>query len=584
MTSRRIKCAFFFAVVTTLGLTAHAQLLHDDFNGTSIDTSLWQVSTPFPNSSMTESGGNAVFENRGRLLSVASLRPSVDVFGRFEFTGNIHDQFQVVLRTNGATTNPSAEFDNGIHFKFAIESDTGSTADQVYISDTSYPNPEVVLTSGTYPLALNTFYNFRITDNGTQLALYINDLVHPFLTATDSNSYGLRLGLYNREGNGSISAGSITQLDFITAQTRYMWSTTTTGFAWLNATHWSGNQGHYPGVDTNVKSIADGASNDIAAFSTMAFASTSVGVNFSFSYNNGLSDNTGANGSLTLGAIDYLTTTNKSISIGDNSGSAGTLTLTGVTLNGVANTILANEGSNSLTLAPQIGGGTQDMTLALGNAANNVIQVNGSGSIIISAAIQDGAGVDGSLTKTGPGMLTLSHPNTYTGATTIKGGTLAINNTSGSGTGSGPVLVKRGRLSGTGTISGAVTVANGTTAGAALQGSTAGTLTINNTLTFNSPATYICTLKRTSSPPKMSKVSALGVTINSGVTFAIRDRTTGTLTAGTSFTVINNTSANPIFGRFSNLADGSTFSSNGTNFHVNYEGGDGNDLTLAVVP
>jgi hypothetical protein len=164
---------------------------------------------------MTESGGNAVFENRGRLLSAASLPTSLDITERFEFTGNIHDQFQVVLRTNGLTTNPSGEFDNGIHFKFAIESDTGSTVNQVYISDTSYPH-ETFLALGTFPLSLNTFYNFRITDDGTNLALYINDFVNPFLTATDSNSYGSQLGLYNREGNGAISAGSVTQLDFIT--------------------------------------------------------------------------------------------------------------------------------------------------------------------------------------------------------------------------------------------------------------------------------------------------------------------------------------------------------------------------------
>src|SRR5205807_7499859 len=156
--------------------------------------------------------------------------------------------------------------------------------------------------------------------------------------------------------------------------------------------HWTGNSGHYPGVDANSKSIADGASSDVAAFSSMAFASTNVGINFSFSYNNGVNDNTGANGSLTLGAIDYLSTTNKSISIGDNSGTAGTLTFTGVTLNGVANTVLANEGANSLTLAPQIGGGTQDMTLALGNATN-VVQVNGTGRITIATAIQNAPGV-----------------------------------------------------------------------------------------------------------------------------------------------------------------------------------------------
>ena len=35
-------------------------------------------------------------------------------------------------------------------------------------------------------------------------------------------------------------------------------------------------------------------------------------------------------------------------------------------------------------------------------------------------------------------------------------------------------------------------------------------------------------------------------------------------------------------GSFSNLPDGSTFTSNGNNYKVNYQGGDGNDLTLKV--
>src|SRR5438477_10491376 len=223
-----------------------------------------------------------------------------------------------------------------------------------------------------------------------------------------------------------------------------------------------------PGVDANSKSIADGASNDGAAFSSMAFAATIVGINFSPSSSSGVSDNTGANGSLILGAIDYLSTTNKSISIGDNSGTAGTLTLTGVTLNGVANTVLANEGSHSLTLAPQIGGGTQDMRLALGNATNNIVQLNGTGGITISAAIQNGAGVTGSLTKMGPGTLTLSHANTYTGATTIRKGALLVKNTSGSATGPGAVRVNAGTLEGVGTISGTVTVGTGNSSGAIL--------------------------------------------------------------------------------------------------------------------
>jgi len=83
---------------------------------------------------------------------------------------------------------------------------------------------------------------------------------------------------------------------------------------------------------------------------------------------------------------------------------------------------------------------------------------------------------------------------------------------------------------------------------------------------------------------KASTLTALGVTINSNVPFTFTDTGTGTLTAGTIFKVINNTSANPIFGTFSNLPDGSTFASNGNNFQVSYEGGTGNDLTLTVVP
>ena len=80
------------------------------------------------------------------------------------------------------------------------------------------------------------------------------------------------------------------------------------------------------------------------------------------------------------------------------------------------------------------------------------------------------------------------------------------------------------------------------------------------------------------------KVAALGVIINSGVPFTFTDTGTGILPIGTVFTVINNTSASPIAGRFSNLANGLIFTSNGNNFKVNYTGGTGNDLTLKVVP
>jgi hypothetical protein len=56
------------------------------------------------------------------------------------------------------------------------------------------------------------------------------------------------------------------------------------------------------------------------------------------------------------------------------------------------------------------------------------------------------------------------------------------------------------------------------------------------------------------------------------------------LPPGTVLTVINNTAATPIAGTFANLADRSTFTSHGNTLQASYEGGDGNDLTLTVVP
>ena len=336
-------------------------------------------------------------------------------------------------------------------------------------------------------------------------------------------------------------------------------------------------------MDANAESIADGASNDVAAFSSMAFAASIVGINFSPSSSNGVSTNTGANGSLTLGAIDYLSTTNKSISIGDSSGTAGSLTLRGVTLNNVANTVLANEGPNSLTLAPQIGGGTQDMTLALGNVTNNVVQVNGAGQITITSAIENAAGVAARLTKTG--TLTLSHANTYNRGTTIRQGAVVVSNATGSATGVGKVQVNLGILRGVGKVDGAVTVGNGSSSGATILGGNSvspGILTINSALTFRSFSSYKCALNRAS--VKASRVSALGIIIDSTAAFTFVDTGTGTLALGTVFTVINNISASPITGRFSNLPNGSIFTSNGNNFKVNYTGGTGNDLTLKVVP
>ena len=204
-----------------------------------------------------------------------------------------------------------------------------------------------------------------------------------------------------------------------------------------------------------------------------------------------------------------------------------------------------------------------------------------------SGLLQDGGllgGDHGSLTKIGTGTLTLSGASRYTGGTTISNGWLFVTNRSGSATGTGPVQVSGGILGGTGRITGTVTVGSGT----GLTGQLApgvdrpARLTIKSSLKFNFDGQYNCDLFF--GKQLVDQVAANGVTISGGSGFFLFGTGMRRLPLGTAFTVINNTSENPISGTFTNLNDGGVINAGGNNLQADYEGGDGNDLTLTVVP
>ena len=144
-----------------------------------------------------------------------------------------------------------------------------------------------------------------------------------------------------------------------------------------------------------------------------------------------------------------------------------------------------------------------------------------------------------------------------------------------------------GTLGGSGIISGDVIIGTGSGGGAFLAPAAGSkkqlTLTLQSNLTLQADATYTYTFKASNSQVRTDLVQANGVTIN-GATIRFKAKTQGTLTSGTVLTVLSNTGANPISGTFSNLAYGAIVNVNGNNFQANYEGGDGNDLTLTVVP
>ncbi|MEI6674888.1 MAG: cadherin-like beta sandwich domain-containing protein, partial [Verrucomicrobiota bacterium] len=101
--------------------------------------------------------------------------------------------------------------------------------------------------------------------------------------------------------------------------------------------------------------------------------------------------------------------------------------------------------------ASVISGGLQLDITQLFTVANGAAAVD----LLVSGKLVGSYGI----TKAGPGTLNLTAANLHTGATTVSAGTLLVNNTSGSGTGTAAVSVASGAtLGGSGSISGAVNV------------------------------------------------------------------------------------------------------------------------------
>jgi len=148
--------------------------------------------------------------------------------------------------------------------------------------------------------------------------------------------------------------------------------------------------------------------------------------------------------------------------------------------------------------------------------------------------------------------------------------------------------VNAGTLGGSGTVLGPVTVGRGNGKVAVLapaQGSSQqATFTIQNAVAFKGGAMYTYGLQAKANQIRADKVMAGGVTIESGATFSLRAKIKGILASGTTLIAISNTSVTPIAGSFDNLPDGGLIIAGGATFQANYEGGDGNDLTLTVVP
>lgn len=275
-----------------------------------------------------------------------------------------------------------------------------------------------------------------------------------------------------------------------------------------------------------------------------------------------------------------------------NSSSSGTPPSATLLTNGaitVANNVYLS-GNNSYTAAKRtIGGYSDDASEFSGTInANNfhlTLTAAADGEVKFSNLIYNGL----SATKEGEGTVrfTRAAGNIYAGSTTIKAGTLLVENTSNSATGAGAVVVQNGALGGTGRVSGAVTVGDGV--GAAGTASIfAGTLGTIETL-----ETGALSLSNTD--------AAFRFDLNSSTLGADRIIVTGALTLGNGLALLAGTDLGNsiladdvqfvlmtatagITGHFAGLTEGAIYALGGNAYRISYGVDLANSVTLTSVP
>jgi autotransporter-associated beta strand protein len=202
-----------------------------------------------------------------------------------------------------------------------------------------------------------------------------------------------------------------------------------------------------------------------------------------------------AGGTLTFNTIKlapHTSTPSKILVVGD------------VTINALSNAtaVVTNVPAAGTYGSLDLGGGTR--TLTIGDGTNAV-------DLSVHSPITNGG-----LAKAGAGTMRLAFANTYADGTTVSAGRLLVNNTSGSGTGSGGVTVNGGTLGGTGTIAGTVTVNSG---GTVSPGVSIGTLTLSSAPVFS--GTNFVEIDRNGGSTLADKIVLTAGTLNYGGTLTV---------------------------------------------------------------
>lgn len=186
------RCILFLLVMEALTLTsAIAQpLLRDAFDDSVVDPDLWTIVKPItsaPASSVTETNGNLVLFRRGIVEAQGSFPDSLDVEGKFRFTGD-NDVLSIVFRSDLTVTN---QFERrGV--QVALQQGTG----RIFIIRDPFSTSAPPVQGG-FTIARNQDVHFRIVDHEDVVRLYVEDFFQPLMSLAATNRPGDHLAIYN---------------------------------------------------------------------------------------------------------------------------------------------------------------------------------------------------------------------------------------------------------------------------------------------------------------------------------------------------------------------------------------------------
>ena len=374
-----------------------------------------------------------------------------------------------------------------------------AAAQTLLVDQADTNSPDTVTTNQTYT-------EVHVGDNGTGV---LNQTAGTFTVNGSNTNQGLFIaynvnsnGTYTLSGTGSLVSNYSTDVGtFGVALFSQSAGSAAFNNVGLFVGHYSGSNGTYNQTGGSV--TVSGLNLGYFGGSTGAYT---LGVGGTLSTG---TSNVGLSGTGTFTQTGGTWTTNGSpIQVGYNSGSAGTLNLNGGTV--TAGSVSGNPGGGGNNSTLNFNGGTVQAAASTTNFVSGLATANvrAGGAAIDSngfnVTVPQGLGhdptlgttADGGLTKVGAGILTLSAANTYTGATTVSAGTLAIS--ANGGLGQGNVTIDAG---------GALTLSAGVTA--AHNASTGTTLTLAATSTINLAATTPGTVQDTVGAIVIAGVSQL---------------------------------------------------------------------------